>query len=307
MPRDFGEDMDEDVPFDAEFHEYCPRWLLDLAIKMDELLVDPAALEITQNMVWKWRQEHESRVGAGRGVEILPPRRLSLAHEFAIMSAIHDQVCAGAKQIDWWDRKRKRTPLCRDKSEVHAKVACSGFPYQLMRDAVESIADNDRWRVEQASRHVRAHLRKELKARSKARQPWSRTGAGPRGKPDQTVEAREWQSTAKASPSQTEPTKQSPRFDHSSDFSTVNYGNAQFLFTRTQARVVKLLWEQMERGGHGLSQETIGDQIGSAAKKFEMRTLFRVKSPDGRYAPHPALGTMIKSDRKGLFRIVPPE
>ena len=94
---------------------------------------------------------------------------------------------------------------------------------------------------------------------------------------------------------------------HSSDFTSVNWFGTRYAFSKgNQARSVKVLWEAWAEGGHGLSQETIGERIDSNADRFEMRKTFRRVGGDGEEI-HPAWGTMIQRDGKGCCRLVPPE
>jgi hypothetical protein len=86
---------------------------------------------------------------------------------------------------------------------------------------------------------------------------------------------------------------------HSDDFSSVIwYGIKYPIFNKTQALVVGLLWKEWEKGTPTLSDSTIKKVIGSANERFRLRHTFR---------NHPAFGTMIKSNGKGIYQLSPPE
>lgn len=94
---------------------------------------------------------------------------------------------------------------------------------------------------------------------------------------------------------------------HSPDFTSVDWFGTRYTFAKgNQAESICMLWAAWEGGGHSLSQETIGERIGSAARHFELAKTFRRKKPGG-YEPHPAWGTMIQQDSKGSYRLAPPE
>ena len=95
---------------------------------------------------------------------------------------------------------------------------------------------------------------------------------------------------------------------HSPDFTSVDWFGTRYTFAKgNQAESVRVLWEAWASGGHSLSQETIGNRIGSTAGRFELAKVFRRRAAGGGYEPHPAWGTMIRSDSKGSYRLTPPE
>lgn len=96
---------------------------------------------------------------------------------------------------------------------------------------------------------------------------------------------------------------------HSPDFTSVNWFGTNYIFAKGQkARIVELLWEAWEKGGHNLTQEHIGDKIESNALRFEMAKVFRLRKENGSgYIPHPAWNTLIQSDGKGCYKLVEPE
>jgi len=94
---------------------------------------------------------------------------------------------------------------------------------------------------------------------------------------------------------------------HSPDFTSVMWFGTSYRFTKGhQAQVIKLLWEEWERGRHSLSQEYIGEQIGGKLDNFEIRWVFR-KRVKGKYKHHPAWNKMIKQVTKGSYALVEPE
>jgi len=88
----------------------------------------------------------------------------------------------------------------------------------------------------------------------------------------------------------------------SSDYTHVRwYGTAYSFKAGNQAESVRVLWEEWQRGGRGLSQATIGEAIGTSGDRYRIDTVFRV---GGR--PHPAIGSMIKKDGPGHYRLHAP-
>jgi len=86
---------------------------------------------------------------------------------------------------------------------------------------------------------------------------------------------------------------------HAPDFTSVNWFGVKYEFSKgQQSNSVKHLWHAWENGGHSLSQEMIGDRIGSEARPFRLSPVFR---------GHPAWGTMIQRGKKGVYRLVPPK
>ncbi len=86
---------------------------------------------------------------------------------------------------------------------------------------------------------------------------------------------------------------------HAEDFTSVMWYGKRYEFTPgAQAESIRALWQAFENGGHSLNQETIAAKVDSQNKKFRLRVVFR---------GHPALGTMIKSPRKGVFLLAAPD
>jgi hypothetical protein len=94
------------------------------------------------------------------------------------------------------------------------------------------------------------------------------------------------------------PAGESGKPTHSSDFTTCNWYGIKYRFNKTQARVVELLWMEWEKGTPTLKDNTIGQKIGSEAERYRVQHTFR---------EHPAFGTMIKSNNKGIYHLAPPE
>ena len=116
--------------------------------------------------------------------------------------------------------------------------------------------------------------------------------------------------TAKGSPS------------HNDDFTWVTFSGSEYRFNRGQGQIVRLLWKQYEIGGLPLSEQSIGEQIGSQSDRFRMLHRFRFRNPaaspslDGEgedfettsssYNTHPAWNTLIYSPEPGFFAIRDP-
>lgn len=98
---------------------------------------------------------------------------------------------------------------------------------------------------------------------------------------------------------------------HSPDFRFVRWEGKKYTFNATQARVVRLLWDEWERGGQGLSEAFIADHARDPEAIYEQR--FRVKlvfrktrkrQPD---EYHAALDDMIQQDpHSKLWGLYPP-
>lgn len=98
---------------------------------------------------------------------------------------------------------------------------------------------------------------------------------------------------------------------HSPDFTSVWWYGKRYTFSKgNQAQAVGALWQAWEQGGQSLTQETIAEKCGSQAERFELRKVFRrrVNCRNGQkeYQQHPAWGTMIQGEGKGVYRLVPP-
>jgi hypothetical protein len=81
---------------------------------------------------------------------------------------------------------------------------------------------------------------------------------------------------------------------HSEDFTSVHWFGADYLFTKAQAAVVKKLWEAWANGTPGLKSETL----------CEERRLIDIFKPGGKL--HPAWGTMIVQQAKGVYALREP-
>lgn len=87
----------------------------------------------------------------------------------------------------------------------------------------------------------------------------------------------------------------------SDDFTTVRWFGTRYEFTRNQAAVVRLLWEQWEKRAGSLSQETIAERVrGDYPDGFRLRDVFRQAK-----GQHPAWDTMIRKVRNGTFALFP--
>lgn len=94
----------------------------------------------------------------------------------------------------------------------------------------------------------------------------------------------------------------------SEDFTSVLWFGERFRFSTGHQRLaVKLLMEAWDKGGHTLSQATIGERIDSSNDRFQLSKVFRIRRKGKGYDYHPAWGTMIQKAGKGIFRLVAPE
>jgi hypothetical protein len=85
---------------------------------------------------------------------------------------------------------------------------------------------------------------------------------------------------------------------HNADFTMVNWFATEYHFALgIQASAVKALWEEWERSGLGLHQETIRDAVDAERDNFRMDNAFR---------NHPAFGTMIQRCGDGRYKLAPP-
>jgi hypothetical protein len=85
-------------------------------------------------------------------------------------------------------------------------------------------------------------------------------------------------------------------YSHSADYTRVAWAGQSFAFTPTQARALKLLWEDWEDGGGCLAQSAIGDSIGSTAEPYRVSHTFRTKGKQ-----HPAWRVMFRTGAKGVI------
>src|SRR5262249_27468816 len=80
--------------------------------------------------------------------------------------------------------------------------------------------------------------------------------------------------------------KTGPQCVHNSDFTMVTWFGTDYTFALgVQSSAVRALWEEWERSGLGLHQETIRTVIDTERDNFRMDMAFR---------NHPAFGTMIQ-------------
>lgn len=87
---------------------------------------------------------------------------------------------------------------------------------------------------------------------------------------------------------------------HSADFTAVKWFGMEYNFAiGVQSAAVRLLWEEWERTGLGLHQETIREKIDPERDRGSFRM-------DAAFRNHPALGTMIQPCGKGRYRLARP-
>jgi hypothetical protein len=85
---------------------------------------------------------------------------------------------------------------------------------------------------------------------------------------------------------------------HNADFTMVNWFGTEYRFALgIQSSAVKALWEEWEKTGLGLHQETIREAVDAERDSFRMDKAFR---------NHPAFGTVIQKTGDARYRLVPP-
>ncbi|MGE5611214.1 MAG: hypothetical protein ACM359_18335 [Bacillota bacterium] len=88
---------------------------------------------------------------------------------------------------------------------------------------------------------------------------------------------------------------------HNADFTMVNwFGDEHYFALGVQSAAVRALWEEWEKTGLGLHQETIRDSVDPERDEksvFRMDTIFR---------NHPAFDTMIQRCGDGKYKLAPP-
>jgi hypothetical protein len=90
---------------------------------------------------------------------------------------------------------------------------------------------------------------------------------------------------------------QSKKPTHNADFTMVNWFGEEYTFALgLQSSALKALWEEWEKTGLGLHQDTIRNSIDAERDSFRMDTAFR---------KHPAFGTMIQKIGDGKYKLAP--
>ncbi len=85
---------------------------------------------------------------------------------------------------------------------------------------------------------------------------------------------------------------------HNADFTMVNWYGTEYTFALgVQSSAMRALWEELEKSGLGLHQDTIRNAIDAERDNFRMDTAFR---------NHPALGTMIQRCGDGKYKLARP-
>lgn len=136
------------------------NWLVSVAVRADELVAIPINREYFWRMLRDWDAEHDHRgprspVTRGyvpyNAVAILPRRRLSVSHKFAVVAAIHDAICDKTKRIDPWGAHKR----LRSAGLVRAKA---GIAYAVLCSEVRNLTEDDRERIEKVLSDVEADL-----------------------------------------------------------------------------------------------------------------------------------------------------
>ena len=107
--------------------------------------------------------------------------------------------------------------------------------------------------------------------------------------------------SASRTSAETLPAEGSVRRDHGVDFFWVCWDGKRYEFNRKQQRaVLRILWEDYECRGTGVSESALGRAIKSSSDRFRLCHVFREK--DGR-AQHEAWGTLIQTGARGIYRL----
>jgi hypothetical protein len=89
----------------------------------------------------------------------------------------------------------------------------------------------------------------------------------------------------------------------SADFRTCRWGRSEFTFTPNQSQIVKLLYRVWENGGGRVGKDYLLSESNINADRID-KVFYELVS--GKRRRHPAWGTMIRSDGRGLYWLVPP-
>lgn len=91
-----------------------------------------------------------------------------------------------------------------------------------------------------------------------------------------------------------------PSRRHESDFGWVEWDGEPYIFKKPQQRaVVKALWADYERRGHGLTTKAINQVVGSESDRFRVEHVFRESGGE----MHPAWRTLIVKVQRGIYRL----
>jgi hypothetical protein len=269
--------MAKDIPVEV-FRDTCPPWLRDIAMLVDEWVVDPWTMDRFRRMRSRWAAEH-------RAPGQLPPvdrqgwiseynpvgfefaHRMTMPAKYAALAEIHDVICYAADSI-----------APREDSNGDVSKMASAITFCALRDRVTQLEDRHRPIIERILSDVKEGIDNAAQGEQ----------VSDSGRPPISSRIGSFDDCS-----------------HSPDFTSVKWFGEQFQFAKgQQAGSVGVLWEAWEEGEHTLSQETIGKRVGSAATRFELRKVFRGKKGAGM---HPAWGTMITPASKGVYGLSPPE
>lgn len=88
-------------------------------------------------------------------------------------------------------------------------------------------------------------------------------------------------------------------FRHSEDFSLISWKGQKFHLNRSQAKVIKLLYEQAMQGTNGLHQSTLGKMLNSSNTQFRLLHVFRMANGE----MHPIWGTFLITLEPGVYGV----
>jgi hypothetical protein len=147
---------------DEVFRETCAPWLRDVAVRVDELVGHPLAMDRFRQMLRVWKQQHDARRPTGTAlgragvpvqdnpIKLFPTQRMTLAEKYARLAAIHDFICENAKPINPWHAPQSLKKL---------KPAMS---YAVLCRRVTDLDETTRPRIESLLHEVAADVAEAL-------------------------------------------------------------------------------------------------------------------------------------------------
>lgn len=254
-----------------DFERDYPDWLENVALRVNELGADPAVFGRFSRMLRTWYVEHEAGVPKLRTdkpgyalhneVKLLPLRNITLAHKYAVLTAIHDVICDGVKRMDLWGVHRKLKSISKAKS---------GMPYTMLKSLVNELSELDRPRIKKILKDVEADLIALTEDESSApSQTHTESSVEPAGAPAEadapsqsTHEPANGDTRRKSAPVDGAinaecPNPPEPEFVIGPDARSLkcNSNGTVYNFTLTQSKVVRRLFDNWESGLGDISDQ----------------------------------------------------
>lgn len=143
-----------------------PDWLTDIAIRVDELIQEPAARERFEAMVANWSKQPTN---PKTGVMHVPPvgRAPRLEEAYTALAAIHFRLCEDTRFIDLWKLKKQA-----QWTDPRFKA---GIPFAVLtRSRVPTITDEDRPKIESMLAKVERDLQTQEQPKRQAKRSASK-------------------------------------------------------------------------------------------------------------------------------------